>query len=149
MRLKQNRTTTQGALRFALITACALLTLAACASALTLHINVLAAAALDAAAHSSTPVQIPADQAAGHILKKVTPKYPVDAKKAGIQGTVTLTATISKHGLIEHLSVVSGPSTLQRSALDAVRPWVYKPFLLNGKPVPVETTIHVIYSLAK
>jgi protein TonB len=83
------------------------------------------------------------------IVKKVQPEYPADAKKAGIKGTVALDATIGKDGKIEHLSVLSGPAELQKSALDAVRQWEYQPFLLNGDPIEVETTINVIYTLGE
>jgi len=49
---------------------------------------------------------------------------------------------------MEEVSAISGPKELQQSALDAVRQWTYKPYLLNGDPVEVETTINVIYTLA-
>ena len=77
------------------------------------------------------------------------PVYPPDAKKARIQGTVVLDAIIGKDGTVEKLVVQSGPSALQQSALDAVRQWTYKPFLLNGDPVDAKTTINVVYSLKK
>jgi TonB family protein len=151
MRLKQNPTVTQGARRFVLIAACALLAVGTCASALTLHVTILAPfpAAINSAANSAEPAQISPGKAAEHVLTKVPPKYPPDAKKAGIQGTVILKAIIGKDGQIEHLSAVSGPVPLRQSSLDAVRQWVYRPFVLNGKPTAVETTINVIYSLAK
>jgi len=151
MRLKQNPTVTPGARRFVLIAACALLAVATCASALTLRVNVIApfAAATSTAANSSEPVPVPSAEAVEHVIKKVTPKYPQDAKKAHIQGVVALKAVIGKDGEIEHLSVVSGPAPLQQSALDAVRQWTYKPFVVDGKPTTVETTINVTYSLSK
>jgi protein TonB len=58
-----------------------------------------------------------------------------------------LQATISKAGGIENLRVVSGPPMLQQAALDAVRSWRYKPYLLNGDPVEVETTVNVVFNL--
>ena len=82
-------------------------------------------------------------------MRKVPPVYPVAAKKARIQGTVELEAIIGKDGSVEHLEVVSGPKELQESSLDAVRQWTYKPFLVNGDPVEVKTTINVFYTLAK
>jgi len=75
--------------------------------------------------------------------------YPPDAKKKRVQGKVVLKAEIGKDGHVESLHVVSGPSELQQSAMDAVRQWVYKPFLLNGNPVNVITKITVQYTLAK
>jgi protein TonB len=83
----------------------------------------------------------------GMLLLKTTPTYPPIAKAARVQGTVVLQATISKTGAIENLKVVSGPAMLQQSALDAVRTWRYKPYLLNNEPVEVETTVNVIFTL--
>ena len=84
---------------------------------------------------------------AGNILTKVAPVYPHDARAAHISGTVVLHAIIGKDGNVEKLVVVSGPKELQTSALDAVKQWTYKPYLLNGNPTEVETTIHVNYNL--
>jgi len=135
--------------RRAAVAACVVLGIATCCSALSLHLRVDTAAVL-AAASSRNPayVKVSAGVMAGNVLTKVMPKYPPEAKKAGIQGTVVLSATIGKKGKVEMLKVVSGPKELQQSSLDAVRQWRYKPFLLNGKPVAVETTVNVIYTLA-
>jgi protein TonB len=84
---------------------------------------------------------------AGNLLEKVTPQYPAIAKAARIQGTVVLQATISKNGSIQNLRVISGPPMLQQSAMDAVRSWRYRPYLLNGDPVEVETTVNVVFNL--
>jgi protein TonB len=84
---------------------------------------------------------------AGNLIQKTAPIYPPIAKAARIQGTVVLQATISKTGTIENLRVVSGPGMLQDNALSAVRSWRYRPYLLNGEPVEVETTVNVIFSL--
>jgi protein TonB len=65
------------------------------------------------------------------------------------QGTVILAATISKSGNIENLHVVSGPAVLQQAALDAVSTWRYRPYLLDGQPVEVETTVEVIFRLGQ
>jgi protein TonB len=73
--------------------------------------------------------------------------YPPIAKAAQISGTVVLEATISTEGAIENLRVVSGPAMLQQSALNAVKQWRYRPYLLNNTPVEVETTVNVVFSL--
>jgi protein TonB len=73
--------------------------------------------------------------------------YPPIAKAARVQGTVVLQATISKTGTIEGLHVISGPAMLQQAAMDAVRSWRYRPYLLNGDPVEVETTVNVVFTL--
>ena len=84
---------------------------------------------------------------AQNILTKAVPVYPPAAKKARIQGTVVLDAVIGKDGNVENLRVLSGPQELQQSSLDAVRQWTYKPYLLNGDPVEVKTTVNVVYTL--
>jgi protein TonB len=84
---------------------------------------------------------------AGNRIVGETPQYPAIAKAARIQGTVVLQATISKGGTIENLRVISGPPMLQGAAAEAVRSWRYKPYLLNGEPVEVETQVNVVFSL--
>jgi protein TonB len=83
------------------------------------------------------------------IVFKQTPIYPVDAKAAHVQGTVVLGAIIGTDGTVKDLHVVSGPDQLQQAALDAVRQWRYRPYLLNGDPVEVRTTINIIFTLAR
>jgi TonB family protein len=84
----------------------------------------------------------------GFLAKKQTPIYPQDAKDARVSGKVVLRAIIGTDGGIHELHVVSTPwPSLASSALWAVSHWEYKPYLLNGEPVEVETTINVIYSL--
>lgn len=95
------------------------------------------------------PVTISKGVAAGMAISQPPPAYPAIARAAGIQGTVILQATISKSGTIEGLRVVGGPAMLRQSALDAVKQWRYRPYLLNGDPVEVETTINVIFSLGR
>ncbi len=93
--------------------------------------------------------QILPDNMAGNRDKYVEPVYPAEAKASGIQGSVILDAVIGKGGIIENLKALSGPPELIQSAVDAVKQWTYKPYLLNGDPVAVETTITVTYALAK
>jgi protein TonB len=83
------------------------------------------------------------------LLRKTVPVYPAIPRAAGIQGTVILQATISKTGTIENLRAISGPPMLQQAAIDAVKTWVYRPYLLDGQPVEVETTVNVIFSLGR
>jgi TonB family protein len=94
------------------------------------------------------PVRVAGGIVAGQILSKVAPVYPAEAKAAQVQGAVVMKAVISKTGEVRELQVISGPSELMNSALDAVRQWKYKPYLLNGEPVEVATTITVNYHLA-
>ncbi len=94
-------------------------------------------------------VNISAGVAAGMITKKVVPEYPAVAKAARIQGVVVLQATITKTGEVDQLRVIGGPPLLQGAALDAVKQWQYRPFLVNGEPMEVETTVNVIFSLGE
>jgi TonB family protein len=92
-------------------------------------------------------VNIAAGVMVGMLAKKVAPEYPLFAKEEGISGTIVLQAIIGKDGRIANLHVVSGPPELQQAALDAVKKWVYRPYLLNNEPVEVLTTINVIFML--
>ncbi|HKN21312.1 MAG TPA: TonB family protein [Terracidiphilus sp.] len=87
--------------------------------------------------------------AQGMLISKTPPVYPIDAKKAGVSGTVVLSAVIGTDGLIKDLQIVSGPDMLQQAAVDAVKQWRYRPYLLNGAPVEVHTTINIIFTLAR
>jgi periplasmic protein TonB len=81
----------------------------------------------------------------GYRLSGAKPEYPAMAKSLHLQGSVVLAASISKAGIIENLRAISGPLMLQSAALNAVRTWRYKPYLLNGQPVPVDTTVIVAF----
>jgi protein TonB len=95
------------------------------------------------------PVHVPSMLVAGLLVYKTIPVYPAIAKATRREGVVVLQATISKTGTIENLRVVSGEPMLRDAALDAVRNWRYKPYLLNGQPVEVETTVNVIFKLTQ
>ena len=79
------------------------------------------------------------------LLKKVEPLYPHMCIVAGISGTVKLHAIIGKDGSIEDLNVVAGHPLLAEAALDAVRQWRYKPYVLNGRAIEVDTFITVVF----
>ncbi len=97
----------------------------------------------------SGPIHISSTFAESVALYKTIPSYPPIARATHTEGTVRLAATISKTGSIENLRVTSGPVLLQQAALDAVRCWRYKPYLLDGQPVEVETTVDVIFTLSR
>jgi protein TonB len=84
----------------------------------------------------------------GLLIHKVQPAYPPLARQARIQGSVLLQALISKGGTIENLRVISGHPMLAPSAIEAVKQWRYKPYILNGEPVEVETQITVNFTLS-
>jgi protein TonB len=85
--------------------------------------------------------------AEGNLLQRVQPTYPQIAKTAHAEGRVILTAIISKSGTIESLHVSSGHPLLIPAAIDAVRQWRYRPYILNGEPIEVETQITVNFKL--
>jgi TonB family protein len=128
------------------LVACVVLGIAAAASAVAMRVGVGDAVS---AASKTIPTEVPAREMQDRVITKVPPVYPPDAKKERIQGKVILEAVIGTSGHVENLKVVSGPNELQQSAMDAVRQWVYKPYLVNGNPVEVTTKITVIYTLSK
>lgn len=81
------------------------------------------------------------------IIEGQSPQYPLAAKKKRIQGTVVLTATISKNGYPQNIVAVSGPEELRQVSIDAISAWRYKPYLLHGLPVAVDTQINVVFAL--
>jgi TonB family protein len=85
--------------------------------------------------------------AAAMIIKRVPPKYPNEARDKRVQGVVRLHVIIGKDGSVSQLEAISGHSLLIEAAIDAVRQWKYRPTLLNGEPVEVETVVDVIFTL--
>ena len=83
----------------------------------------------------------------GLLVKKIAPTYPPPALQLRKQGAVELLATVSKEGTITKVKVLSGDSILARAAVDAVRQWKYRPFLLNAEPVQIETQITINFKL--
>lgn len=93
-------------------------------------------------------VQLGAAIVAGRRIGGIVPIYPADAKAVRAQGTVVLRAVIGRDGRIHDLKVMSAPyPSLVESAMWAVSQWTYKPYLLNGQPVEVDTQINVTYKL--
>jgi TonB family protein len=145
--MMDKRKTLQGAARWAAVGAVALLTVGAGASTMAMHMDVMAAGN---GAGVAKVLSVKGSVMEGNILSRPAPVYPPEAKAKHEQGTCVLGATINKEGKISKLSVVkSAGKDLDKSALAAVSQWRYKPYLLNGEPVEVQTTIHVTYSLAK
>ncbi|MGH9680531.1 MAG: energy transducer TonB [Candidatus Acidiferrales bacterium] len=95
------------------------------------------------------PVKVNAGVEEAKLILRVEPRYPPLAVMTRTEGTVILHAFISREGRITALDVVSGPPLLVRAALDAVQQWRYRPTLLDGEPVKVETTITVVFRLQR
>lgn len=92
-------------------------------------------------------VQISGTVSQGLLLHQVVPVYPDQARARFIQGVVVLQAVIGKDGRIKSLQPVSGPTELRDSAVGAVQQWRYRPYILDGQPVEVQTTINVNFKL--
>jgi protein TonB len=97
------------------------------------------------------PTQIRVSQGVtqGLLLKKVQPKYPKEARKQHVQGSVLLHAVIDKTGNIAELSLISGDPLLVKAAMDAVKKWRYRPYLIQGEPFKVLTEIMVNFTLSQ
>jgi TonB family protein len=99
---------------------------------------------------SSKPAHISGRLMAGNRITFVSPVYPEVAKKAKMNGTVVLDAIIGKDGKMQSLRAHSSTNPMfNNPAIEAVRQWTYKPYLLNGNPTEVETTITINYALNK
>ena len=94
-----------------------------------------------------TSMRVSQGVAQGLIVKRVSPTYPPVALQQRKQGAVELLATVSKDGTITGVKILSGESILAKSAVDAVRQWKYRPYLLNGEPVEIQTQITVKFTL--
>jgi protein TonB len=77
------------------------------------------------------------------LVNRVEPVYPHIAAVSNIQGQVKLHAIIARDGSIQSLNAISGHPLLVRAAMDAVQQWRYRPYILNGETVEVETFITV------
>jgi protein TonB len=99
-------------------------------------------------AANTKPTRVSGGVTAGLLLTPIAPIYPAIARTTGTQGTVVIEAIISKTGHIESAHAISGPIILQGAALDAVRAARYHPYLLNGEPTEVETTININFRMS-
>jgi TonB family protein len=132
--------------RVLIAAACGLLALATCTSALALRMEV---GENQQTSGSKAPVKIKVD--ALKIVHKVPPVYPPEAKLHNpINGSVQLDVVVGKDGTVENINVAKSlRDDYDKNAIDAVRQWTFEPFLLNGDPIEVKTTINITYSLAK
>jgi protein TonB len=98
----------------------------------------------------ATPQRVRVSQGVtqGMVIHKVQPVYPPLARTARVQGTVLLAAVIGKDGTIQNLHVISGHPLLTQAAIDAVKQWRYRPYILNGEPVEVDTQVTVNFTLS-
>jgi len=100
-------------------------------------------------ADTTKPIQVSPGVVKGMLVHQVVPVYPDKAKHFGIQGSVVLRAVIGKDGQVADLKPVSGPAELIPAAVGAVQQWRYRPYMFNGQPVAVQTTITVNFTLSR
>jgi len=94
-----------------------------------------------------TRIRVGGNVAAANLIHSVQPTYPPGALSQHITGTVLLHVILATDGSVQTIDVVSGPDALRQAAVDAVKGWRYRPTLLNGKPIEVDTTIQVIFNI--
>jgi periplasmic protein TonB len=97
----------------------------------------------------SRPITVTSDIQSAKLIRKVVPLYPRIAIAARISGTVRLIGTVATDGTVQQIQVVTGPPLLVKAAVEAVRQWLYRPTLLNNKPVEVIAPIDVIFTLSQ
>jgi TonB family protein len=147
MNLTRKSLEVRGAVRLAVAVACGLVAFATCASAMALRMDVTEPSTQDPA-----PAKVKVKVGDLTILNKVPPVYPAEAKanKDTIDGAVLLMVTVGKDGVVGKIKVEKSlRPDYDKSALDAVRQWRYKPYLLNGNPIEVDTTITIVYSMGQ
>jgi TonB family protein len=148
MSLMRRKQTAGWALGGAMLAACVAIGAATCASALALRMDV--SAEKNEKANEKTTdrtVKVASGVIAGNAIEQKKPVYPAEAKENHIEGAVVMKAIISKEGTVKELQILSGPKELRAASLDAVREWKYRPYVLNGDPTEVETTITVSYNI--
>jgi periplasmic protein TonB len=93
-------------------------------------------------------IRVAARVAEANLIHDVPPQYPAEAGRARIEGTVVLMALIDKDGIVKDVRVESGLPLLAQAAIDAVKQWRYKPYLVNGEPVEVDSRITINFTLS-
>ena len=144
MNLTKRSAEVRGVRRFAMVAACVAIGAVTCVSALALRMGV-------GTDQNQTPKALAVGPSvmAGNIVSQKMPVYPAEAKanKDTLNGPVVLSAVIDEEGVPVKLSVKQSlRADYDQSALDAVQQWRWKPFLLNGNPTRVKTTITINYS---
>jgi len=94
-------------------------------------------------------IRVSAHVAEANLIHDVQPQYPPEAGRERVEGTVVLLAVIGTDGTVKDLRVESGPSVLAQAAIDAVKQWRYKPYLLNGSPVEIDSRITINFTMSR
>jgi protein TonB len=107
----------------------------------------LALLAGPSALSAAEKLRLSGNVAQANLVRQTPPVYPPEAKHNHIQGLVRIDIEIGTDGSVTRLTVVSGSPELTEAALTAVSTWLYRPFLLNGEPVEVSTSVDVNFTL--
>ena len=86
-------------------------------------------------------------EAESSVIRRVEPEYPGSARQAGIQGSVVLEVRVGLEGTVENVQLVSGPTELAPAAMDAVKQWRFKPHIVDGRPMAMQTTVRLTFRL--
>ena len=92
---------------------------------------------------TSARVQVPTDVMQRLLVHQVQPVYPEEARRENLQGVIALDIVVAPDGSVVSTRALNGPDVLAQAAMDALRWWKFQPYLVNGKPVTVETTMAV------
>lgn len=97
----------------------------------------------------SPPMRVRISQSVSNklLVTKVDPIYPDEARRKHVQGAVTLAVVVGDTGTVTNLRRINGDALLVPSAIEAVKKWVYRPYVLNGHPIGVETQVTIKYTL--
>lgn len=95
------------------------------------------------------PVSVSGITMSSNLLYAPRPSYPADARLHNVEGDVAVRITVDRNGVVQSARIVKGPVPLQITTLDAVRSWRYKPYLVDGQPVEVETIVNVAYKISR
>jgi len=101
------------------------------------------------AAPTPKRIRVPATMAEANLVYDVAPKYPPEAGRERIEGIVVLMAVIGKDGTVRDVRVESGLPLLAQAAIEAVKQWRYRPYLLNGEPGEIDSQITINFNLAR
>lgn len=93
-------------------------------------------------------VRVSAGVLAALRTKYVQPKYPSEARSKHVEGSVVMRILVARDGKVSEVNLISGDDGLAPAAMDAVKQWKYKPYLLNGEPVEVEAQVTINFTLA-
>ena len=94
-------------------------------------------------------IRVASRVAEANLIHDVAPQYPPEAGRERVEGVVVLVAIIGTDGTVKDVHVESGPSLLAQAAIDAVKQWRYRPYLLNGMPVEIDSRITINFTVSR